>query len=154
MLRVLIKVAAFLLFLAQCLFGMSTLGAYLRYTSKDQYIDETFYVTGASVTGHHGNRPFLEGKIHGVREILVDPSAPSIPLPDYLQLFPAGTQVAVKFNPEMTRIQFQHQSLRVLKRDWHFEHDLETTHLYLAFVALPSLLTVATLYATRKKRSR
>lgn len=150
--RIFLKFAAVACFAANCLLSLPAYVAYLRYANQHDYRDEVFHVTGAAVTGRQGSQPYLEGTVRGSKEILIDHSVPKMPWPDYLKLVPIGTAIPIKYNPDMTRIQLQYNSMRVLKADWDFLDDLALIRFYLIYVAAPTVVVAAAMYLTRVKK--
>jgi hypothetical protein len=140
MIRRVLKILALLFLIANLGFAMLTFAAYLRYTNRDHYYNETFRVTSAGVTGRMGGQPYLEGEISYAKEVFTDQSAPAMSASDYLKAFPIGSEIPVKYNPNLTGLLVQSQSMRVLKRDWNFGDDLALIKLHIIYLAAPFII--------------
>ncbi|WP_338847830.1 hypothetical protein V8J88_03580 [Massilia sp. W12] len=150
--KIMLACGALIIFSANCLFLISAIGAYLRYSARHEYTDARFAVTGAGVLEHRA--PFLYGEVNGSKEIYIDLEAPAMSAPEYLKHIPVGTHFPIKYNPQMSHTLLQGQSLRVLEHGWDFENDLAALRFYLLYIAGPSLLAGAAFLLFKWKKRR
>lgn len=150
--KTMLVLGALLVVSANCVFVLSAVASYLRYSARHEYIDAQFIVTDAGVRKYQ--TPFLYGDVNGNQEVYIALETPTMSAPEYLSHHPVGTKIAVKYHPQMPQMWIQGQSLRVLDQHWDFEDDLATLKFYIYFIAGPSLLMVAAMVFFRVKKKR